>query len=43
MTDILNRLQNAGLSVAEFAQKLPTLEDVFLTIIGENQGKEDVT
>jgi ABC-2 type transport system ATP-binding protein len=40
MTDILNRLQNAGLSVAEFAQKLPTLEDVFLTIIGENQGKE---
>lgn len=42
MTDILNRLQNAGLSVAEFAQKLPTLEDVFLTIIGENHGKEDV-
>ncbi|TGE37108.1 ATP-binding cassette domain-containing protein [Desulfosporosinus fructosivorans] len=40
MTDILNRLQNAGLSVAEFAQKLPTLEDVFLTIIGEKQGKE---
>jgi len=40
MTDILNRLQNAGLSVAEFAQKLPTLEDVFLTIIGDNQGKE---
>ena len=40
MTDILNRLQNAGLSVIEFAQKLPTLEDVFLTIIGENQGKE---
>jgi len=40
ITDILNRLQNAGLSVAEFAQKLPTLEDVFLTIIGENQGKE---
>jgi ABC-2 type transport system ATP-binding protein len=40
MTDILNRLQNAGLSVAEFAQKLPTLEDVFLAIIGENQGKE---
>lgn len=41
MTDILNRLQNAGLSVSEFAQKLPTLEDVFLTIIGENQ-EEDV-
>jgi ABC-2 type transport system ATP-binding protein len=42
MTDILNRLQNAGLSVAEFAQKLPTLEDVFLTIIGEDQAKEDI-
>jgi ABC-2 type transport system ATP-binding protein len=41
MTDILNRLQNAGLSVAEFAQKLPTLEDVFLTIIGENPGEEE--
>lgn len=40
MIDILNRLQNAGLSLAEFVQKLPTLEDVFLTIIGENQGKE---
>jgi len=40
MTDILNRLQNAGLSVVEFAQKLPTLEDVFLAIIGKNQGKE---
>jgi ABC-2 type transport system ATP-binding protein len=41
MTDILNRLQNAGLSVAEFAQKLPTLEDAFLTIIGENTGEEE--
>jgi ABC-2 type transport system ATP-binding protein len=41
MTDILNRLQSAGLSVAEFAQKLPTLEDVFLTIIGENPGEEE--
>ena len=40
MTDILNRLQNAGLSVAEFAQKLPTLEDVFLTIIGEDQERK---
>jgi len=42
MTDILNRLQGAGLPVAEFSQKLPTLEDVFLTIIGEEQGKEGV-
>lgn len=41
MTDIFNRLENAGIPVAEFAQKLPTLEDVFLTIIGKNQGKAD--
>lgn len=37
LTDILNRLDNAGIVVAEFAQKLPTLEDVFLAIIGEKK------
>jgi ABC-2 type transport system ATP-binding protein len=42
MADILNKLENAKISVSEFAQKLPTLEDVFLTIIGEIQRKEDV-
>lgn len=42
MTKILNGLENADIPVAEFAQKLPTLEDVFLTIIGENQGKDEV-
>jgi len=41
MTHILKRLENANIAVAEFAQKLPTLEDVFLTIIGENPRKED--
>jgi len=41
ITDILNRLENSGISVAEFAQKLPTLEDVFLTFVGEKQKKED--
>ncbi|HWP96308.1 MAG TPA: ATP-binding cassette domain-containing protein [Syntrophomonadaceae bacterium] len=40
ITDILNRLESAGISIAEFAQKLPTLEDVFLTVIGENPGKD---
>jgi len=35
-------LEKAGISVVEFTQKLPTLEDVFLAIIGRNQGKEDV-
>lgn len=37
MADILNRLENAKISVTEFTQKQPTLEDVFLTIIGENK------
>jgi len=41
ITDILNLLENADIPVAEFSQKLPTLEDVFLTIIGENNGKGD--
>lgn len=41
MTGILYTLENANIPVAEFTQKLPTLEDVFLTIIGANLGKED--
>jgi len=40
MTDILNRLENEGVTAAEFAQKLPTLEDVFLSIIGEDQERK---
>lgn len=39
MTDILNRLGNADIPVAVFSQKQPTLEDVFLTIIGEKKHK----
>ena len=42
ITDILSRLETAGVSVLEFAQKLPTLEDVFLELIGENRGKDDI-
>ncbi|SFB15808.1 ABC-2 type transport system ATP-binding protein [Lentibacillus halodurans] len=38
MTDMLNRLDQAGIPVAELTQKQPTLEDVFLTIIGEKEG-----
>ncbi|WP_143162349.1 ATP-binding cassette domain-containing protein [Sporobacter termitidis] len=34
LTDILNRLKNAGVSVSELTQKQPTLEDVFLMIVG---------
>ncbi|WP_430786854.1 ATP-binding cassette domain-containing protein [Virgibacillus flavescens] len=41
MTAILNQLEHANIPVAEFLQKQPTLEDVFLTMIGENQGKEE--
>lgn len=40
MADILNRLENAHIPIAEYAQKLPTLEDVFLAIIGDSQQKE---
>lgn len=40
MADILSRIEGAGITITEFAQKLPTLEDVFLTIIGENNEKE---
>lgn len=40
MADILNRLEHAHIPIAEYAQKLPTLEDVFLAIIGDSQQKE---
>ncbi|MGP4040989.1 ATP-binding cassette domain-containing protein [Gracilibacillus sp. D59] len=38
MTTILNRLDQAGVPVAALTQKQPTLEDVFLSIIGEKEG-----
>lgn len=40
LRDILTALQNSDISVSRFEQKLPTLEDVFLTLIGENPAKE---
>jgi ABC-2 type transport system ATP-binding protein len=39
---LLNRLENAGITVAEFVQKLPALEDVFLAITGENHRAERI-
>ncbi|MDF2985125.1 MAG: transporter [Eubacterium sp.] len=42
ITDILNKLEKQGIPVAEFSQKQATLEDVFLTIIGENKEKEAI-
>ncbi|MFA6309680.1 MAG: ATP-binding cassette domain-containing protein [Clostridia bacterium] len=41
ITDILKQIESKGITVAEFAQKLPTLEEVFLTIIGKNSEKEN--
>jgi len=38
LADILTLLNNAGISLSVFAQKLPTLEDVFLKLVGENEG-----
>jgi len=35
--NILSRLTNEGIVLARFTQKLPTLEDVFLTLIGEKK------
>jgi len=40
-TDVLNLLKASGISVSDFKQQKPTLEDAFLTIIGEK--KEDLT
>ena len=35
--DVLTKLDNAAIPLARFTQKLPTLEDVFLTLIGEKE------
>lgn len=40
MADILDRLEKAGLSVAGFSQKQPTLENVFLAIVSARQERE---
>lgn len=37
LTDIFNRVNQAGISISSFTQKLPTLEDVFYVMIGEKQ------
>lgn len=37
---LLNKLNNGKISVSSFTQKLPTLEDVFLTLVGRQ--KEDM-
>jgi len=42
LNDVLRRIEHGNVSVAEFTQKPPTLEDVFLFIIGEKPRKEAV-
>lgn len=37
LTEMLGRLGEAGVTVAGFSQKLPTLEDVFLAITGDKK------
>lgn len=37
---LLTTLENAKVEVAEFAQKAPSLDDVFLKVIGENKEKK---
>jgi len=36
-SDVLTRVNNSGITLIRFTQKLPTLEDVFLTLIGEKK------
>lgn len=37
LTRVLNRLETAKIEVAEFAQKAPTLDDVFLKIVNDHE------
>jgi len=38
LADILNRVNNSSISISRFIQNQPTLEDAFLTLIGEKGG-----
>ncbi len=42
MVEILNKIEDVGIEVKEFAQKQPTLEDAFLTIIEDKAVVKDV-
>jgi len=39
--DVLTKLKNENIQLLRFTQKLPTLEDVFLTLIGEKKEVND--
>jgi ABC-2 type transport system ATP-binding protein len=40
LTRLLTKLENAGVEVIEFAQKAPSLDDVFLKIVNESKEKK---
>jgi len=40
LTQLLTKLENARVEVSEFAQKAPSLDDVFLKIVNENKEKK---
>lgn len=40
LTRLLAQLENAKIEIAEFAQKAPSLDDVFLNIVNENKEKK---
>ena len=42
LADILNRINGGGIPISRFTQNQPSLEDAFLTLIGE-KGQEDIT
>jgi len=41
LADILNRINNSGIPISRFTQNQPSLEDAFLTLIGEKGDIED--
>jgi ABC-2 type transport system ATP-binding protein len=42
LTNILNLIQEKSITVANFTQKLPTLEDVFFALIKETTNNQDI-
>lgn len=40
LTQLLTTLERANIDIAEFAQKAPSLDDVFFTVINENKEKK---
>jgi ABC-2 type transport system ATP-binding protein len=43
LADVVRRMDNAGITLAELGLKQPTLDDVFLSLTGHTAEKEDET